>query len=69
LENRLTGGNADLEYDYKIIEIFLRMSQPQTKADSDLQPKLQRQALTCGNAMLAAVLLSELNGLLNSCLL
>ena len=42
--------------DYKIIEKLLRKSRPQTEADSDLQLKLQRQAPTCGNAMLADVL-------------
>jgi hypothetical protein len=36
----------------KVSKSFLERVRPQTKADSDLQPKLQRQAPTCGNAML-----------------
>jgi len=57
-ENRQPGGNAEKKYDYKIIEMFLERVKPQTKADRELQLKLQRQAHTCGNALLAAVLFS-----------
>jgi hypothetical protein len=35
-ESRLPGGIAEKKYDYKIIEVLFRMSQPQTKADSKL---------------------------------
>jgi hypothetical protein len=35
-ENRLPGGNAEKKCDYKIIEKFFKMSQAQTKADTDL---------------------------------
>ena len=45
-------------YEYKIIEMFFRTSQAQAEVDSELQLKLQRQAHTCGNALLAPVFLS-----------
>ena len=38
----------------KLPKCFLERVKPQTKADSELQLKLQRQAHTCGNALLAA---------------
>jgi len=34
--NRLPGGNVEKECYYKIIEMFFRKSQAQTKADSEL---------------------------------
>ena len=40
----------------KLSKRFLERVKPQTEADSEIQPKLQRQAPTCGNAMLAAAL-------------
>ena len=40
----------------KLSKSFLGRVRPQTKADSELQLKLQRQAHTCGNALLAAEL-------------
>jgi hypothetical protein len=38
----------------KLSKCFLERVRPQTKADSKLQLKSQRQAHTCGNALLAA---------------
>ena len=40
----------------KLSKKLLERVRPQTEADSKLQLKLQRQAPTCGNAMLAEVL-------------
>jgi len=42
----------------KLMKSFLERVRPQTEADSELQPKLQRQAHTCGNALLAAGIIS-----------
>jgi hypothetical protein len=41
----------------KLMKIFLETVKPQTKADSELYLKLQRQSHTCGNALLVAVLI------------
>ena len=38
----------------KLSKSFLGRVRPQTEADSEIQPKLERQAPTCGNAMLPA---------------
>ena len=38
----------------KLSKSFLGRVRPQTRADSELQLKLQRQAHTCGNALLVA---------------
>jgi hypothetical protein len=43
----------------KLSKCFLERVKPQTKADSELQLKLQRQAHTCGNALLHAVFSSN----------
>jgi hypothetical protein len=39
----------------KLPKRLLERVKPQTKADSELNPTLQRPAPTCGNALLAAV--------------
>jgi hypothetical protein len=43
----------------KLPKRLLERVKPQTKADSELNPTLQCPAPTCGNALLAAVILSE----------
>ena len=40
----------------KLSKRFLERVRPKTEADSEMQPKLERQAHTCGNAKLAEVL-------------
>jgi hypothetical protein len=45
----------------KLMKSFLERVRPQTEADSELQLKLQRQAHTCGNALLAAAVLLGLS--------
>lgn len=43
-EKRLTSGNDEMKCDDEITEKFLQRVGPQTKADSELQPKSQRLA-------------------------
>jgi hypothetical protein len=45
-----------MKCDYKLSKSFLGRVRPQTKADSELQLKLQRQAPTCGYTMLCAII-------------
>ena len=44
----------------KLPKTFLERVRPQTEADSELRPKLQRQAPTCGNALLCTVVQNEI---------
>ena len=44
----------------KLSKRFLERVRPQTEVDSKIQPKLQRQARTCGNAKLYTVLFYKL---------